>query len=224
MTALTTCPFLTVPSGVASLTEAVMTSPRRPYWPAEPPRRWMQAIFLAPELSATSKTVPIWIMSNPLLGPLQDLADPPTLRSGQRAGRDDLDLVADLALVLLVVGGELRRPLQVAVVEPVGGGVLDRHHDRLVHLAAHHPADLDLPPAARRGLRLLRALRLLLHRRLLRPLTRPASRAAPSAPGRDPCARRALGRASPAAPSPSGGAGRRAARRDRAPCPCSPRS
>src|SRR5690349_2390529 len=33
-TALTTAPFFTVPSGDASLTEAVMTSPRPAYWPA----------------------------------------------------------------------------------------------------------------------------------------------------------------------------------------------
>ena len=43
----------------ASLTEAVITSPRRPYWPVEPPRRWMHEIFLAPELSATSRIEPI---------------------------------------------------------------------------------------------------------------------------------------------------------------------
>ena len=59
MTARTTSPFLIVPSGVASLTEAVITSPSPPYRPAEPPRIWMQAILRAPELSATSRTVPI---------------------------------------------------------------------------------------------------------------------------------------------------------------------
>jgi hypothetical protein len=60
MTALTTAPFLTVPSGDASLTDAVMTSPRLAYWPAvEPPIILMQKIFFAPVLSATCRIVPI---------------------------------------------------------------------------------------------------------------------------------------------------------------------
>ena len=46
-------------SGAASLTEAVMMSPRPAYCPAEPPRMRMQAIRRAPELSATSRMVPI---------------------------------------------------------------------------------------------------------------------------------------------------------------------
>ena len=43
MTAFTTAPFLTVPSGEASLTEAVMTSPRRAYWPAVDPPQHLDA-------------------------------------------------------------------------------------------------------------------------------------------------------------------------------------
>src|SRR5436305_8332728 len=128
-----------------------MTSPRWPYCPADPPRRWMQDIFFAAELSATSRTVPIWIMATLLLRPLQNLADSPALGLRQRTGRDDLDHVADLATVVLVVSVELGRPLHVPVIEPVGGRVLDRHDDGLVHLLGDHPADLHLPPAARRG-------------------------------------------------------------------------
>jgi hypothetical protein len=60
ITARTTAPFLTVPSGDASLTDAVITSPTPAYWPAvEPPRMRMQAIFFAPVLSATCRIVPI---------------------------------------------------------------------------------------------------------------------------------------------------------------------
>src|SRR5215467_2640525 len=87
-------------------------------------------------------------MALPLLRPLEDPADPPTLGSRERPRGDDLDLVADLALVALVVGGEGRGPLHIAVVEAVGDGVLDRHDDRLVHLVARDPPDLDLPAAA----------------------------------------------------------------------------
>src|SRR5436305_8854705 len=131
-----------------------MTSPRRPYWPAEPPRRWMQEIFLAPELSATSRIVPIWIMvSNPLLGPLHDLTDPPALGLRQRTAGDDLHHVADVAPVLLVVGVELLGPLGRPVVEPVGERVRHLHDHRLVHLVAHHPAHLGLPAAPLRGSR-----------------------------------------------------------------------
>ncbi len=61
MTAFTTFPFLTASgaSGADSLTAQVMTSPRRPYCPTDPPLRRMQERRLAPELSATSRIVPI---------------------------------------------------------------------------------------------------------------------------------------------------------------------
>jgi len=88
-----------------------------------------------------------------LLRPLQDLAAPPALGLRQRTGRDDLDLVADLAAVVLVVCIELGRPLHGPVIEPVGGGGLHRHDDRLVHLLGDHPADLHLPAPARGAFR-----------------------------------------------------------------------
>jgi hypothetical protein len=55
MTALTTWPFLTVASGVASFTDAVTMSPIRAYRPVDPPIGLITAIFRAPELSATSR-------------------------------------------------------------------------------------------------------------------------------------------------------------------------
>src|ERR1700723_1686461 len=57
MTALTTLPFLTVPSGEASLTAAVTTSPRPAFLPRPPPRGRMTCNLRAPELSATSSIV-----------------------------------------------------------------------------------------------------------------------------------------------------------------------
>src|SRR5262245_49363743 len=116
MTALTTWPFLTLPSGDASLTFAVMTSPSSAYCPCDPPRRWMQEIFFAPELSATSRIVLIWIMIrssssrrvdvgrgelDDALAALDDPPHAPPLAGGQRAGFHDLDGVADLRLVVL---------------------------------------------------------------------------------------------------------------------------
>src|ERR1700757_2055424 len=57
MTALTTLPFLTVPSGAASLTAAVTTSPRLAFLPRPPPRGRITCSLRAPELSATSRIV-----------------------------------------------------------------------------------------------------------------------------------------------------------------------
>src|ERR1700761_5231844 len=57
MTALTTLPFLTVPSGEASLTAAVTTSPRPAFLPRPPPRGRITCSLRAPELSATSRIV-----------------------------------------------------------------------------------------------------------------------------------------------------------------------
>src|SRR5580693_5593987 len=57
MTAFTTLPFLTVPSGEASLTAAVTTSPRPAFLPRPPPRGRITCNLRAPELSATSSIV-----------------------------------------------------------------------------------------------------------------------------------------------------------------------
>src|SRR5208282_2211519 len=58
-TARTTLPFFTWPSGVASFTAAVMTSPSPAVSPASPPSGRMQVIWRAPELSATVSHVRI---------------------------------------------------------------------------------------------------------------------------------------------------------------------
>src|SRR5271167_2655536 len=57
ITALTTLPFLTVPSGDASFTAAVTTSPRPAFLPSPPPSGRITCSLRAPELSATSRIV-----------------------------------------------------------------------------------------------------------------------------------------------------------------------
>src|SRR5262245_8791228 len=153
MTALTTCPFLTFPSGAASFTLAVMTSPSSAYCPCDPPRRWMQEIFFAPELSATSRMVRIWIMTRSslrlgccALAALDDPPHPPALARRQRTGLHDLDRVPDLAVVGLVVGHELGLPPDVPLVELVPDDPVHAHDDRLVGLVRHDDPRLGRPP------------------------------------------------------------------------------
>src|SRR6185436_20449024 len=61
MTASCTVPFLIVPSGDASLTVTLIRSPRLAIFPVEPPMGMIISTRLAPELSATSSEVCIWI-------------------------------------------------------------------------------------------------------------------------------------------------------------------
>jgi hypothetical protein len=76
----------------------------------------MQAILRAPELSATSRMVPIWIIAFSLRLRLhEDFPQPPPLQLGERARLFDPDAVADLGGVALVVGVEAARPLDRAV-------------------------------------------------------------------------------------------------------------
>src|SRR5512135_90354 len=106
----------------------------------------MQAILRAPELSATSRMVPIWIMARPLRSRLRhDLPQPPTLQLRQRPGLLDPHAVADLRGVLLVVRVEAARALDRARVLRVLHPPLDLDDDRLVHLVRDHAAELDCP-------------------------------------------------------------------------------
>src|SRR5437016_11798078 len=57
ITAFTTLPFWTCPSGAASFTLAVITSPRPARNPVEPPSGRIICSLRAPELSATSSIV-----------------------------------------------------------------------------------------------------------------------------------------------------------------------
>jgi hypothetical protein len=62
-TAFMTSPFFTRPRGIASFTETTMISPTEAYLRFEPPRTLMHITRRAPELSATSRFVCIWIMA-----------------------------------------------------------------------------------------------------------------------------------------------------------------
>src|ERR1700752_3507566 len=57
MTALTTLPFFTVPSGEASFTAAVTISPSPAFTPSPPPSGRITCSLRAPELSATASMV-----------------------------------------------------------------------------------------------------------------------------------------------------------------------
>src|SRR5438046_2922860 len=114
MTAWTTLRARTLASAVgsASLTEAVMMSPTRPYWPDDPPAMLMHEMRRAPELSATRRSVSIWIISGLRFRarqdrPLDDGADAPVLARRERPARDDHHDVPERALAALVVGHEL---------------------------------------------------------------------------------------------------------------------
>ena len=62
ITAFITSPFLTRPRGIASFTDTTMTSPMVAYLRLDPPSTLMHMTRRAPELSATSRFVCIWIM------------------------------------------------------------------------------------------------------------------------------------------------------------------
>src|SRR5436190_4467138 len=122
----------------------------------------MQATFFAPELSATSRTVVIWIMGLDLHLPLvfrslgfgldQDLRHAPALLLRHRARLDDPHLVAGLRRLVLVVALVLLLLGHVLAVLTVLGAALDLHHHRLRHLVGEDGADAGLgPPALRLG-------------------------------------------------------------------------
>src|SRR6201997_4342268 len=62
-TAFITSPFFTRPRGIASFTDTTMMSPIVAYLRFEPPSTLMHMTRRAPELSATSRLVCIWIMT-----------------------------------------------------------------------------------------------------------------------------------------------------------------
>src|SRR3954451_25308381 len=148
MTALATSPFLTLAFGIASLTDTTMMSPIEAYFLFVPPSTRMHMIFLAPELSATSRVVVVWTMTIfpcagrlGLLRTLDQFFDAPALVGRQRAALDDLHAIARLEFVLLVVRLVLRAAGQVLAVLAVGDAAFDQHGTRLVHLVAGDDAN-----------------------------------------------------------------------------------
>src|SRR5580692_9758098 len=113
-----------------------MMSPIDAYLRRDPPRTFMHWTRFAPELSATSRTVRIWIMAL-LLHELLDEADhDEPLVSGDRAMLLDFNLVADLELVLLVVRLEAGARPDVLAVQGIAARVRHLHGHGLVHLVA----------------------------------------------------------------------------------------
>src|SRR5690349_5292678 len=80
-----------------------MTSPRAAYLRREPPSTLMHLTRRAPELSATSRWVVTWIMALLLHRAGDELGHEPALVARDRAVLLDLDAVAGLVLVGLVV-------------------------------------------------------------------------------------------------------------------------
>src|ERR1700721_815412 len=206
-TAFITSPFLTRPRGIASLTETTITSPTVAYLRLDPPSTLMHMTRRAPELSATSRLVCIWIMmlsgsfpvrargrerSRYLLLLLRP-AHRPALELGDRAVLLDPHHVADRVLVVLVMRVVLLRAAHGLLEHRVREAALDAHHARLRLLVAHHDA-LELS---------LRHIGLLTST----SVGRRASAAPPSGYGRYRGAPRARGMCSRAGPSRAGSAG-----------------
>src|SRR5205085_1270741 len=96
----------------------------------------------APELSATSRTVRIWIMTLSLLHELLDEAHhDEALVLRDRAVLLDLDLVADLVQVLLVVRLVAGAAAEVLAVERVAMRADALDDDGLLHLRLDDAAD-----------------------------------------------------------------------------------
>src|SRR5688500_12356852 len=128
----------------------------------------MQRISRAPVLSATRSLDSCWITVLPRksLCDLDDLGQAPVLRLRDRARLDDLDDVADLGRVLLVVRLEALRAADDLLVARVGLDRVDLDHDRLVALVRNDGAE-PLLAAAELALGLRQADDRLAFRRLL---------------------------------------------------------
>src|SRR6186713_2655221 len=111
-TAFITSPFLTRPRGIASFTETTMTSPMVAYLRLEPPSTLMHMTRRAPELSATSRLVCIWIIASAsilhrartLLLLLLALDHHPALQLRNRTVLLNPHRIPDVKFVLLVMG------------------------------------------------------------------------------------------------------------------------
>src|ERR1700743_1075068 len=105
MTAVCTSPFSRRPSGMASFTDTTITSPIAAKRRLEPPSTLMHITRLAPELSATSRLVCIWIMAS-----CSNAADDfPAFQLGLRRAFLNVDEFAFLEGVGFVVGVKARR-------------------------------------------------------------------------------------------------------------------
>src|SRR5262249_15832809 len=150
-TAFITSPFFTRPRGMASFTDTTITSPIVPYLPFDPPSTLMPMTRRAPELSATSRFVCIWIMTPPssyeFPRPLRShgllLLAPnhlPAFELGQWPALFDPHDVVDVVLVRLVVGMVFLGTPHRLLHDRMGEAALDSHHNGLVLFVAHYDA------------------------------------------------------------------------------------
>src|ERR1700741_3936654 len=138
ITAFITSPFFTRPRGIASFTETTITSPMVAYLRLDPPSTLMHITRRAPELSATSRFVCIWIMmlssfsfratrSNDLFLFAPDRF--PALEPRDRPPFFDPDHVAHVVFVGLVVGVVLLGAPHRLLHHRMGVPALDAHDD-----------------------------------------------------------------------------------------------
>src|SRR5215468_3252468 len=137
MTARCTSPFLTRPRGIASFTDTTMTSPTVAVLRFEPPSTLMHWTRRAPELSATSRLVCIWIMgSASCAGRCARRAEraqhDPALALGDRLALLDAHGVAGLEGVILVVRRVFFGSRDELLVDGMHDAPLDAHGHRLV--------------------------------------------------------------------------------------------
>src|SRR6266481_7882203 len=173
ITAFTTLPFCTCPSGAASFTLAVITSPSPARNPVEPPSGRIICSLRAPELSATSSIDLIitaisqspCVLAMPLPGAVDvgerrhfrhqrrladDFLQSPALQLRQRSGLLEPHHVTDVRFVVLVVGIELLVGGDDATIKRMRLLAGHFHHDRLLHLVGDDfPYDFFAPSGCR---------------------------------------------------------------------------
>src|SRR5262245_66117870 len=149
-TAFITSPFLTRPRGMASLTATTMVSPIVAYLRFDPPSTLMHCSRRAPELSATSRLVSIWIIERSLarLGARTPCSAPdpsglpvlqhhPALVPGNRPAFLDPHDVAHLKRVVGIVGMKPLRAPHRFLEQRMRVAALDLDHHRLGVLVGH---------------------------------------------------------------------------------------
>src|SRR6516225_4492230 len=144
-TAWMTSPFFTRPRGIASLIETTITSPTEANLRLDPPSTLMHCTRRAPELSATSRLVCIWIMALSswprLAGCLLVLGHHfPALAPGQRPAFADAHRIAHLEAVALVVRHKLLRTHHIFLIDRMLDSAVDANDHGLVGHVAHHHA------------------------------------------------------------------------------------
>src|SRR5678815_5414109 len=145
ITASCTVPFLIVPSGEASVTATLIRSPRLAIFPVEPPIGIIISTRRAPELSATSREVCIWITlsylrlsrRNLLRSFLNYLNHTPTLTRRKWTRFHNSHPVSNRR-TQFVVGHKFRRAAHVTTILRMTDQPVHSHDHSLRHLVGSH--------------------------------------------------------------------------------------